>query len=66
MINKQVVSTARNAFNSGKTRSLEFRITQLKNFKRMIQEQSEAILAVLAREMKKSKLEGTYDEFGVS
>ncbi|OXA56525.1 aldehyde dehydrogenase, dimeric NADP-preferring [Folsomia candida] len=60
-----VVNKARNAFNSGKTRSLDFRIEQLKNFQRMIAECSEDILDALAKEMKKSKLEATLYELEI-
>ena len=43
---------------SGKTRSLDFRVQQLKNLRRMVMEKSDDILNALAREMKKSRLEG--------
>jgi len=54
----QVVKTARDAFNSGKTRDIGFRKRQLDGFMKMIEECSDDILACLNKEMRKSKLEG--------
>ncbi|XP_020284677.1 aldehyde dehydrogenase, dimeric NADP-preferring isoform X2 [Pseudomyrmex gracilis] len=52
-----VVQQLRDAFNTGKTRSLEWRITQLKQLKRMINETATEITIALASDLRKSKFE---------
>ncbi|NXC69990.1 AL3A2 dehydrogenase, partial [Anhinga anhinga] len=51
---QQVVGRARAAFNSGRCRSLEFRIQQLKALKRMVQEKEEEIVAAIKADLHKS------------
>lgn len=58
----EVVSIARNAFNSGKTRSLSFREAQLKNLIRMYQENREAIIKALHEDLNKPKQEAVITE----
>lgn len=58
----EVVSTARNVFNSGKTRSLSFREAQLKNLIRMYQENREAIIKALFEDLHKPKQEAVVTE----
>lgn len=53
-----MVASVRNAYNSGKTRSVAFRVQQLKNMRQMIQENSDQILEALAKDLRKPKLEG--------
>lgn len=49
----QVVQDLRDAYNSGKTRPLEWRIGQIKQIKRMIIETSSDIIAALAVDLHK-------------
>ncbi|NWW71549.1 AL3A2 dehydrogenase, partial [Climacteris rufus] len=51
---QQVVGRARAAFNSGRSRSLEFRIQQLKALERMVNEREKEILAALKADLHKS------------
>ncbi|NXP45666.1 AL3A2 dehydrogenase, partial [Heliornis fulica] len=51
---RQVVERARAAFNSGRCRSLEFRMQQLKALERMVQEKEEEILAAIRADLHKS------------
>ncbi|XP_027528906.1 fatty aldehyde dehydrogenase-like, partial [Neopelma chrysocephalum] len=51
---QQVIARARAAFNSGRSRSLEFRIQQLKALERMVQEKEKEILAALHADLHKS------------
>ncbi|NXF99186.1 AL3A2 dehydrogenase, partial [Sakesphorus luctuosus] len=50
---QQVVGRARAAFNSGRSRPLEFRIQQLKALERMVQEKEKEILAALHADLHK-------------
>ncbi|NXE87326.1 AL3A2 dehydrogenase, partial [Menura novaehollandiae] len=50
---QQVVGRARAAFNSGRSRSLEFRIQQLKALERMVQEKEKEILAAIHADLHK-------------
>lgn len=50
---QQVVGRARAAFNSGRCRSLEFRMQQLKALERMVQEKEEEILAAIKADLHK-------------
>ncbi|XP_051154267.1 aldehyde dehydrogenase, dimeric NADP-preferring isoform X1 [Leptopilina boulardi] len=52
-----LVQKTRDAFYSGKTRPLEWRIKQLKQFLRMLEEKSPEIQAALASDLRKSKFE---------
>ncbi|NXG59175.1 AL3A2 dehydrogenase, partial [Hemiprocne comata] len=52
---QQVVGRARAAFNSGRCRSLEFRMQQLKALERMVQEKEKEILAALKADLHKSR-----------
>lgn len=58
----EMVATARNAFRSGKTRSITFRETQLKNIIRMCEENRDAITTALRADLKKPKFEATLFE----
>ncbi|KAM7088573.1 aldehyde dehydrogenase family 3 member A2 isoform 1-T1 [Ciconia maguari] len=51
---QQVVGRARAAFNSGRCRSLEFRMQQLKALERMVQEKEKEILAAIKADLHKS------------
>ncbi|NWU97831.1 AL3A2 dehydrogenase, partial [Upupa epops] len=51
---QQVVSRARAAFNTGRCRSLEFRIQQLKALERMVHEKEREILAAIKADLGKS------------
>ncbi|NWV90564.1 AL3A2 dehydrogenase, partial [Machaerirhynchus nigripectus] len=51
---QQIVGRARAAFNSGRSRPLEFRIQQLKALERMVQEKEKEILAALKADLNKS------------
>uniref|UniRef100_A0A8C5T354 Aldehyde dehydrogenase family 3 member A2 n=1 Tax=Malurus cyaneus samueli TaxID=2593467 RepID=A0A8C5T354_9PASS len=51
---QQIVSRARAAFKSGRSRPLEFRIQQLKALERMVQEKEKEILAALKADLNKS------------
>ncbi|XP_065551249.1 aldehyde dehydrogenase family 3 member A2 isoform X3 [Lathamus discolor] len=52
---QQVVGRARAAFNSGRSRELEFRMQQLKALKRMVQEKEKDILAAIRADLHKSE-----------
>lgn len=58
----EIVRTARTAFESGKTKSYEFRVKQLKALLRMYQENTSAILNALHTDLRKSKQEGIITE----
>ncbi|XP_029884960.1 aldehyde dehydrogenase family 3 member A2-like isoform X2 [Aquila chrysaetos chrysaetos] len=51
---QEVVGRARAAFNSGRCRSLEFRMQQLKALERMVREKEEEILAAIKADLHKS------------
>ncbi|XP_064534021.1 aldehyde dehydrogenase family 3 member A2-like [Pseudopipra pipra] len=51
---EKVVRQARAAFNSGRSRSLEFRIQQLKALERMVKEKEKEIMAALHADLHKS------------
>ncbi|XP_048468500.1 aldehyde dehydrogenase, dimeric NADP-preferring-like isoform X2 [Rhincodon typus] len=51
---KHVVSTARAAYNRGKSRPLEFRIQQLKALERMINEKKEEFSVALKKDLRKN------------
>ncbi|XP_009462831.1 PREDICTED: fatty aldehyde dehydrogenase-like, partial [Nipponia nippon] len=53
---QQVVGRARAAFNSGRCRSLEFRMQQLKALERMVQEKEKEILAAIKADLHKARL----------
>lgn len=52
------VNRARDAFNSGKTRPLQFRIQQLEALRRMITEHQADIIAALAADLHKVQRRG--------
>ncbi|XP_074045343.1 aldehyde dehydrogenase, dimeric NADP-preferring [Macrotis lagotis] len=58
----ETVKRARDAFNSGKTRPLKFRIQQLENLQRMMKERDEEIAAALFADLHKSKWVALYEE----
>lgn len=49
----EVVGRARAAFSSGRSRPLEFRLQQLKNLERMVQEKEREILAAIGADLHK-------------
>lgn len=49
---------ARNAFNSGKTRPLSFRLAQLRKFVKMMEESRTEIQHAINLDLRKHKLEG--------
>ncbi|NXQ35828.1 AL3A2 dehydrogenase, partial [Alaudala cheleensis] len=51
---QQIVGRARAAFNSGRSRPLEFRMQQLKALERMVQEKEKEILAALKADLNKN------------
>lgn len=59
------MSSLRQAYNSGKTRPIEFRIQQLKNMDRMIRENQNEILEALGKDLRKPKLEATLYELEI-
>ena len=58
----EVVASAREAFDDGRTKPLEFREQQLKNLIRMYEENTEAMLKALHADLRKPKLEGFVSE----
>ncbi|XP_014467617.1 PREDICTED: aldehyde dehydrogenase, dimeric NADP-preferring isoform X2 [Dinoponera quadriceps] len=52
-----LVQQTRDAYNSGKTRPIEWRIKQLKQLQHMLKETSSSIIAVLEEDLRKSKYE---------
>ncbi|XP_055574831.1 aldehyde dehydrogenase family 3 member A2-like [Falco cherrug] len=50
---QQVIARARGAFNSGRCRSLEFRLQQLKALERMVREKEKEILAAIKSDLHK-------------
>lgn len=61
----EVVRTAREAFNSGRTKSLEFRETQLRNFLRLYEENTPELLKALDDDLRKSKQEAILTEVAI-
>lgn len=49
----EVVGRARAAFSSGRSRPLEFRLQQLRNLQRMVQEKEREILAAIGADLHK-------------
>jgi acyl-CoA reductase-like NAD-dependent aldehyde dehydrogenase len=60
-----IVSRQRTFFSTGQTRSLEFRLTQLKRLKQAIMQNEAAILAALKADLNKPELEAVLTEIGV-
>lgn len=54
---EEVVRTARNAFASGRTKDVEFRRKQLKNLKKLLEENEERFVEALASDVGKHKQE---------
>ena len=52
------VAVRRATFETGRTRSIEFRLKQLRSLLRMYEENNDKILEALKRDMRKSELEG--------
>lgn len=48
----------RTTFNAGRTRPLEYRVKQLQNVNRLIEENYDSILDALFKDMKKTRHEG--------
>jgi aldehyde dehydrogenase (NAD+) len=62
---KLVIDKQRDFFDSNSTRDIDFRIEQLKKFKKAIQDNEENIYAALNADFKKSKFESFATEIGV-
>lgn len=62
---KAIVLRQRNFFNSGKTKSIDFRIHQLKKLRNVIVENERAIIDALYADLKKSDLEAYATEVGI-
>ena len=60
-----MVQKARAAFASGKTRNVDFRIRQLKNFLRMLTENEAEMILALHKDLRKPKLESIMMEINV-
>lgn len=58
----EVVTSARQAFDSGKTLSLEFREKQLKSLLKMYKENQTAMIEALHKDLRKSKMESILTE----
>lgn len=56
---EEIVKIARRTFNSGKTRDLNFRKQQLKNFLKMCEENEDAMVEALTKDLHKHKLESS-------
>jgi acyl-CoA reductase-like NAD-dependent aldehyde dehydrogenase len=54
----------RNGFNSGKLRDVAFRKEQLKRFRKMVEENKEALSEALVKDLRKNEMEATLMEFG--
>lgn len=63
---KELVKKQRSYFKKGQTKSVDFRIEQLKILRKSIKEHSEEILRALKLDLSKSKLEAYATEIGVS
>jgi aldehyde dehydrogenase (NAD+) len=61
----QTIQQQRNFFESGATRNIDFRIDQLKKFKKAIQDNEENIYTALNADFKKSKFETFATEIGI-
>lgn len=57
MTYSEILNTLRNSFESGRTKSLEFRETQLKALLKMYEENTAAMIAALSKDLRKSKTE---------
>lgn len=65
MVSLQVVQKARNAFSSGKTRDLNFRIKQLENLLRLYDENEAELLNAVYKDLRKPKYEAKLVEIEV-
>lgn len=61
---QNIISKARNAFNSGRTKSLEFREQQLNAVLRLLEENTQEIIQVMHQDLKKSLRETIGSEIG--
>lgn len=59
---EEIVSSLRTSFNRGRTRNIEWRINQLKNLMRMMEENEDAFLAALKLDLGKPKAESVMAE----
>ncbi|XP_050501793.1 aldehyde dehydrogenase, dimeric NADP-preferring isoform X2 [Diabrotica virgifera virgifera] len=62
---EHVVNSLRNTFETGKTKSVNFRIKQLKNLVKMIDDNTQAIAVALGQDLRKSKIESILMEVDV-
>ncbi|CAI5486638.1 unnamed protein product, partial [Closterium sp. Naga37s-1] len=58
----ELVASVREVFRSGRTRSREWRETQLRGIERLMMEEEEAIFAALAKDLKRSRVENVLCE----
>lgn len=61
----EIVNEARKAFNTGKTKSIEFRENQLKALLKLLEENTTAIIKALAQDLRKSKMESILLEINI-
>uniref|UniRef100_A0A6M2DG71 Aldehyde dehydrogenase n=1 Tax=Xenopsylla cheopis TaxID=163159 RepID=A0A6M2DG71_XENCH len=59
MVYEDIITSARNAFNGGKTKPLSFRMTQLKKLLKLYEENTSEMLDALAKDLRKHKQEST-------
>lgn len=64
-MNQTVFEMQKKYFQSGSTRSVEFRVQQLKNLKRMVKEHEEEIMDAVYRDFGKAKFEQFLTEIGL-
>ena len=62
---KNIIDKQRDYFETNATRDIDFRITQLKKFKKAIQENENNIYEALNADFKKSKFETFATEIGI-
>ena len=62
---KNIITTQRDYFETNATRDIDFRINQLKKFKKAIQDNEENIYVALNLDFKKSKFETFATEIGI-
>lgn len=62
---KEMVTSLRSTFQSGKTKSVDFRLNQLKNFKKLLVENQDAIVNALKEDLRKPRHESIIMEIEV-
>ena len=62
---KKIVTQQAQFFNTGQTRSFEFRIEQLKKLKSLVQKHQDDIISALKKDLNKSPLEALTSEIAM-